>query len=44
MNHFLLPEIPESEADQYSQSFRYGSAAIETLLNALYQKGAAKMD
>ena len=28
--------------DMYSQSFRYGSAAIETLLNSLYAHGAAK--
>ncbi len=43
MNHFLLPQAPEHEADdKYSESFRYGSAAIETLLNSLYSKGAAK--
>lgn len=42
MNHFLLPQAPENEKSEYSESFRYGSAAIETLLNALYSKGAAK--
>ncbi len=44
MNHFLLPEAPEDseENDLYSSSFRYGSAAIETLLNSLYKHGAAK--
>lgn len=42
MNHFLLPEAPDYEDQKFSNSFRYGSAAIETLLNALYSKGAAK--
>tara|TARA_Y100000590_G_scaffold469175_1_gene655351 strand:+ start:43078 stop:43686 length:609 start_codon:yes stop_codon:yes gene_type:complete len=42
MNHFLLPQAPEGEDTRYSESFRYGSAAIETLLNSLYNKGAAK--
>ena len=42
MNHFLLPEAPKNEKGEYSQSFRYGSAAIESLLNSLYSKGAAK--
>lgn len=42
INHFLLPQAPEHEKSVLSESFRYGSAAIETLLNALYSKGAAK--
>lgn len=42
MNHFLLPQAPPDEKNTFSESFRYGSAAIETLLNALYNKGAAK--
>jgi len=44
MNHFLLPEAPENDVgdEPFSSSFRYGSAAIETLLNALYSHGAAK--
>jgi chemotaxis protein CheD len=42
MNHFLLPQPPKNEKVQFSQSFRYGSAAIETMLNALYKYGAAK--
>lgn len=43
MNHFLLPEAPANEENNsFSQSFRYGSAAIEVLLNALYKHGAAK--
>lgn len=42
MNHFLLPEAPEKENGEFSQSFRYGSAALESLLNSLYRKGAAK--
>jgi chemotaxis protein CheD len=42
MNHFLLPQAPAKEKNEYSDSFRYGSAAIENLLNSLYSKGAAK--
>ena len=42
MYHFLLPEAPKNDNSAYSASFRYGSAAIEGLLNALYSKGAAK--
>ena len=42
MNHFLLPEGKTEEDAKFSNSFRYGSAAIENLLNALYQQGAAK--
>lgn len=42
MNHFLLPKAPADEDNRYSESFRYGSAAIETMLNSLYSKGAAK--
>lgn len=42
MNHFLLPEAPPNEDKKFSESFRYGSAAIESLLNSLYSKGAAK--
>lgn len=42
MNHFLLPNAPKSEEQGFSSSFRYGSAAIETLLNSLFAKGAAK--
>lgn len=42
MNHFLLPESEKDEEGKYSESFRYGSAAIESLLNSLYSHGAAK--
>lgn len=42
MNHFLLPTAPEEEGGKYTTSFRYGSAAIENMLNALYRAGAAK--
>lgn len=42
MNHFLLPEPPKSENEKFTDSFRYGSAAIEQLLNALYNRGAAR--
>lgn len=42
MNHFLLPNASESEGRRFSKSFRYGSAAVENLLNCLYKNGAAK--
>jgi chemotaxis protein CheD len=42
MNHFLLPESHQDEDIKFSDSFRYGSAAIESLLNSLYAHGAAK--
>ena len=42
MNHFLLPENGGENAGRFTESFRYGSAAIESLLNALYKNGAAK--
>lgn len=42
MNHFLLPQAGESEDKKFSESFRYGSAAIESLLNVLFSHGAAK--
>jgi len=42
MNHFLLPESHHDDDPKFSESFRYGSAAIESLLNSLYAHGAAK--
>ena len=42
MNHFLLPQASDHENEKFSGSYRYGSAAIETLLNSLYARGAAK--
>jgi len=44
MNHFLLPEAPAQEQGQFSSAQRYGSAAIESLLNSLLSNGACKND
>ncbi len=42
MNHFLLPKAPAGEDTPNSHAYRYGSAAIESMLNALFARGAAK--
>ncbi len=45
MNHFLLPDIPKTQSkNPLDRSERYGEAAIEILLNALYSHGACKND
>jgi len=40
MNHFLLPD--GSSSDPLSASERYGIAAMESLINALFKLGASK--
>ncbi len=42
MNHFLLPEVPESEQGDASAAARYGSVAMERLINELLSKGAKR--
>lgn len=44
MNHFLLPGLQGVNNYDRSEAARYGSAAIEILLNALYSNGASKND
>ncbi len=44
INHFLLPDLPGGGGHTASEAARYGSAAIEILLNALYANGAARND
>jgi chemotaxis protein CheD len=48
MNHFLLPDAPQREENNnithFNAAERYGGAAIERLLNALYTHGATKDD
>ncbi|MFD1625923.1 chemotaxis protein [Azospirillum griseum] len=42
MNHFLLPEVPESELSGNGEAARYGSVAMERLINALLCAGAER--
>ncbi|AWK87414.1 chemotaxis protein [Azospirillum thermophilum] len=42
MNHFLLPEVPESELQGAGAAARYGSVAMERLINALLALGARR--
>lgn len=42
MNHFLLPDVPASETCSYTASARYGSVAMERLINALLMAGAER--
>ena len=42
MNHFLLPEVPESEDGGASAAARYGSVAMERLINELLSRGARR--
>ncbi len=42
MNHFLLPEVPESELSGNGEAARYGSVAMERLINALLGAGAER--
>ena len=42
MNHFLLPEVPESEQGDACAAARYGSVAMERLINELLSKGARR--
>jgi chemotaxis protein CheD len=42
MNHFLLPEIPESADDGASAAARYGSVAMELLINQILAGGGRR--
>jgi chemotaxis protein CheD len=42
MNHFLLPEVPESEANHASAAARYGSVAMERLINEILTRGGKR--
>lgn len=39
MNHFLLPEVPESDRRDDDAAARYGSVAMERLINAILARG-----
>jgi chemotaxis protein CheD len=40
MNHFMLPDMPVSELEGAGAAARYGSVAMERLINALLAAGA----
>ncbi|MEI7606722.1 MAG: chemotaxis protein [Rhodospirillaceae bacterium] len=42
MNHFLLPEVPEGSDDSVNVAARYGSVAMELLINQLLAAGARR--
>lgn len=42
MNHFLLPEVPEGEAGNSSTAARYGSVAMERLINEVLAMGGRR--
>ena len=42
MNHFMLPEPKEAEHDSWGESTRYGSFAMESLINAILKHGGIK--
>lgn len=42
MNHFMLPDLPESELEGAGMAARYGSVAMERLINALLAAGAER--
>ncbi|MCA1957938.1 MAG: chemoreceptor glutamine deamidase CheD [Nitrospira sp.] len=42
MNHFMLPEPKEASTDSWGESTRYGSYAMETLINEILKRGGLK--
>jgi len=42
MNHFMLPEPKEGMGDSWGESTRYGSYAMESLINEILKRGGAK--
>jgi chemotaxis protein CheD len=42
MNHFMLPEPKEAANDSWSESTRYGSYAMESLINEILKRGGLK--
>ena len=41
MNHFMLPE-PKDSGDSWGESTRYGSFAMESLINGILKRGGTK--
>ncbi|MDH5667613.1 MAG: hypothetical protein OEY86_06360 [Nitrospira sp.] len=42
MNHFMLPEPKETGHDSWGESTRYGSYAMESLINEILKRGGLK--
>lgn len=42
MNHFLLPEVPEGQDENVNAAARYGSVAMERLINGILGLGAKR--
>jgi len=42
MNHFLLPEVPDSETGGTDAAARYGSVAMERLINDILSRGGKR--
>lgn len=42
MNHFLLPDVPETEAGTADVASRYGSVAMERLINEILSRGGRR--
>ena len=42
MNHFMLPEPKEAANDSWGESTRYGSYAMESLINEILKRGGLK--
>lgn len=42
MNHFLLPEVPEGHTEADSAATRYGSVAMELLINDILNHGGKR--
>lgn len=42
MNHFLLPEVPDSETGGADAAARYGSVAMERLINDILSRGGKR--
>jgi chemotaxis protein CheD len=42
MNHFMLPEPKEAAHDSWGESTRYGSYAMESLINEILKRGGLK--
>jgi len=42
MNHFLLPEVPDGTADGDNAAARYGSVAMELLINHILAQGGRR--
>jgi chemotaxis protein CheD len=42
MNHFMLPEPMEAAHDSWGESTRYGSYAMESLINDILKRGGLK--